>query len=91
MSKATEVINEVGKQFRTQVKEVETNQGSRHIRHLMQDAEKKLGNMLNQEHPSPNPATDQDAKILKEVGLVLAKSVEKIRSVKDSKRKPKSE
>jgi len=92
MSKATDIkkyLNETGKQFRTKVKEVESNQGSRHIRHIIQDAQKKLTNMVNYSHPSPSPATSDDEKILKEINLSLAKNIEKIRAVKDSKRKPK--
>lgn len=91
MSKAQEVIDliEKGPQFRTKVKEVVSNQGSRHIRNTVEQAGLKLKNMLNPKHGSPNPKKTEDEIILKEVGNILKRCAERLKEVKDSRRKKK--
>ena len=61
--KDIEMIDERGKQYRTKVKEVETNQGLRHVRNMVEQATKRLINVMNPKHGSPNPKDEADKHI----------------------------
>jgi len=92
MSKAASFLDkmeEEGSQYRTKVKSTDGFQGSRHIRHLVEGAKKRVGYMTSLKHPSPNPKTKQDVALLNECVGLMEQCISKLREVKDTKkRKP---
>jgi hypothetical protein len=77
---------EVIKRLNTRVKGQIENYGSRSARILVQEGMKILNNMLNKDHPSPNPRTQADMVMMKEAVHMGGEMVKKIKSVKETKR-----
>jgi hypothetical protein len=86
MSKASQIINEVGLQFRTKSREGKNN-GSKHIRHQMENALRDVRKMMEQGNGLPSPANDESMRLLKSVESALMKSIDAAKQVKDTRRK----
>ena len=79
--------NESGQQFRT--KSREGMQGSRHARNLVENALKQVNFMLDPNHPSPCPATVEDANLLRKAAGVLEGCIGDLKRIKETKKRMK--
>lgn len=82
-------LNEVGPQYRTQVKLLPSNEGPRHIRHLTEQALRKILNMLKDGNGYPDPADDVSAQLLRDCYKLLEMCTKKLTEVKESRKKRK--
>jgi len=91
MSKAKEFLEAVErrKQYRTRIKEVEHDQGTRHIKNLIEQAKKRIVNVMNPDHDSPNPRERADKFMLGQVHDALESALEKLKKIKETRRKIK--
>ena len=82
--KAKEFLDEIGPQFRSQIKDPDGH-GSRHIRHIVEYANKKIDEMLDYDNEFPCPFADRDALMLRYGQRFLTNAIEKLREVRDKK------
>ena len=75
---------EVGPQFRTTSK---VNNGSKHIRHLLQNGQARIKQMLDTENSIPCPADEQSRRNLNMVSEKLNECIRKVKEVKDKRSK----
>lgn len=92
MSRAIELIESLeeqqlelseGQQFRTTAK---VQRGARHVRHLTENARRRCMEMMNPDHPSPNPADEHSYQKLNESAFLLSEAIHKLRQVKESQK-----
>ena len=92
MSKAQDLIKSleetVNPQYRTKVKMVKENLGSKHIRHVTEKAKMFTEQMMNPNHPSPNPKDQASMMRLEKCKSKLGERIGLLKEVKDTKRKP---
>ena len=89
MSKAKELLSEVGMQMRTKAKEP-MNGGSRHIRNTIENGMKGISRMLDPNNGLPSPADSKSAELLKKSASMLSRIRDDIKVVKDTKKKGSS-
>jgi hypothetical protein len=88
-NKSQEILSlmDEGQHYKTKVKSVKESVGSRNIRNLLEQCTRYTANMLNENHPSPNPK-DERSRALLETGMrIMAEAVPMIKKVKDTRRK----
>ena len=85
VSKFKDLVEEIEKktQYRTNIKSVKENIGSRNIRHLVQAGKKSVGNMLNEGHPSPLPKDEESRRKLVLAEDKLDGAIKLLKEVRD--------
>ena len=78
-----------GLHYSTKIRSLDERAGIRRIRMGLRESAKLMGNILNPNHPTPNPATDDDAAVLNECQTSLHDMSEKLLGVRTAKRKSK--
>jgi len=74
------------KHFNTKVRDL-GGVGSRKIRLSLKEAKRMVENMLDTNHPSPNPRSESDKRLLQESSVLLKQSMDRLKDVKETKRK----
>lgn len=90
MSKLVDEFNE-GQHYNTKMRAVESNKGSRHIRMGMKEYKRMTENMRKNSHPSPNPKSLKDSELLREVSELIGHSMDRLKLVKETKKRSKNE
>lgn len=75
-----------GMHYSTKVRQIDEAAGVRRIRMGLRVSKKMIENLLNPEHPTPNPETDKDRRHLEECKEHLEKITEKLTKVRTRKR-----
>jgi len=73
--------------YNTKVRDLAENMGSRKIRLGMKESLKAVSDMLDRNHPSPNPLTDKDLKLLQECSMLIKQAIPRLKEVRETKRK----
>jgi len=92
MSKAKKVLEsfiDEGMHFDTKIRMLEASYMPVKIRLALKESGRMIENILNTEHPSPNPATAADSDILISVAEKLRFITEALKPVKVMKRRKK--
>lgn len=76
-----------GQHYNTKVRGVDENMGSRRIRMGIKESMKAIGNMKNENHPSPNPLTNKDLKLLDECVSLMEQCIPRLRDVKETRKR----
>lgn len=76
-----------GKHYNTKIRMIESNVGVRKVRLAMREAIRNVNNILNPEHPSPNPKTDGDRKLLEKAKKHLMESLKHAKLASESRRR----
>ena len=85
MSVIKDILEEMEKrvQYRTKVKTLKEDAGSRNIRNLVQVGKTHVGNMLNSEHPSPIPKDEESRRKLVLAEDKLDSAIKLLKEVRD--------
>lgn len=75
-----------GAHYHTKVRSIDEQASVKRIRMGMRESARLIGNILDPNHPTPNPSTDDDASALNECQAQLHEMAEKLLTVKTSKR-----
>jgi hypothetical protein len=75
-----------GTHYSTKVRQIDEAAGTRRIRMGINVSRKMVENLLNPEHPTPNPETEEDRKCLEECRDTLNDMSEKLKAVKTRRR-----
>lgn len=75
-----------GTHYSTKVRLIDESAGTRRIRMGLNVSRKMVENLLNPEHPTPNPETEDDKKYLEECRDALNGMSEKLLKVKTRRR-----
>ncbi len=87
--KFIDTLQERGPQYRTKVKNVESNLGSGRIRNLVEKSLMYVEQMLNPKHDSPNPVDEDSKKNLEACRDKLGEVIQMMKEIKETKRRPR--
>lgn len=75
--------------YNTKMRSVEEKMGSRRIRMGINEYKKMIENMLDKNHPSPNPVGEKDKQLLTECSTLLEQSIPRLKAIKETRRRGK--
>lgn len=79
-----------GTHYNTKIRSLDEKAGLRRIRMGLRESYRLIGNILDPNHPTPNPESDKDAKVLNECMASISESANKLLNVKTVKRMKKA-
>jgi hypothetical protein len=85
LSKQLKQIAE-GVHYNTKIRSLDEKAGIRRIRMGMRESARLIANILNPNHPTPNPASQKDGEVLEKCREALTKLSEELGSVRTSRR-----
>lgn len=83
MSKCRELLEAM--HYKTKVKQIETNGGSRHIRNMVEQSIKRCLEMLDPKHPSPCPYDQKDKFLMERAIELLSQTAASLKQVKEKR------
>lgn len=91
MSKAKTVLKALneGMHFNTKIKLLEADHSPTKVGLALKEANRMIENILNSEHPSANPVSDDDRKLLEKCSKKIMEARVGVRGVRVAKRMPK--
>lgn len=75
-----------GIHYNTKIRSLDERAGIRRIRMGMRESARLIGNILNPQHPTPNPASEKDAEVLEKCRESLVSLAEELGTVRTSSR-----
>ena len=75
-----------GMHYGTKIRQVEGSQGTRKAKMAIREAKRLVENLLDPNHPSPNPVSDQDKQLLLDSSHNLDSAITKVSEAKVAKR-----
>ena len=75
-----------GMHYSTKIRQVEGSNGTRKARMAIREAKRLVENFLDTNHPSPNPASDDDKQLLLDSVEDLSSAIQKVSEAKVAKR-----